>query len=167
MLPPGPILILEHEEVDLMLLERAFAALRLSNPVKIVTTVSKVIAYLKGEGEFGDRQQHPRPAMLITSYLSNNFEGKQLLEWLHQNPKCHVVPTVVLTASSNPNQIENAYQLGAHCVVKKLISVQQLDKCIRDIMDFWTGCRRSSEYNFASTAVKPKTAPRVLPVSCD
>jgi CheY-like chemotaxis protein len=59
------ILLVEDEENDATLMQRAFLKNDIRNPVQWVRDGIEAISYLNGEGEFADRQKHPFPEVLI------------------------------------------------------------------------------------------------------
>ena len=144
MIPPGlPILIAEDDEDEALLLEHALKAIGISNPVLMVDNGEHVIAYLKGEGQFADRATFPLPAVLITDLKMPAVGGFELLEWLRHNPRFAIIPTLVFSNSSEPQDIQRAYALGANAYLVKPPGMEQLEAMMRTTFDFWTLCART------------------------
>ncbi len=143
MIPPGlPILIAEDDEDEALLLEHALKAIGVSNPVLIVDNGEHVIAYLKGEGQFADRAAFPLPAVLITDLKMPAVDGFELLEWLRHHSQFAIIPTLVFSNSSEPQDVQRAYALGANAYLVKPPEMEQLEALMRTTFEFWTLCAR-------------------------
>jgi CheY-like chemotaxis protein len=144
MIPPGlPILIAEDDEDEALLLVHALKAIGISNPVLMVDNGEHVIAYLKGEGQFTDREAFPLPAVLITDLKMPAVDGFELLEWLRHHPQFAIIPTLVFSNSSEPRDIQRAYSLGANAYLVKPPGMEQLEAMMRTTFEFWTLCART------------------------
>src|SRR5579863_8747989 len=61
------ILLAEDDENDVMLIRRAFSKSHVVNPIACVANGEEAVAYLSGEGRYGDRIAHPLPVVVLTS----------------------------------------------------------------------------------------------------
>ncbi|MGN6554267.1 MAG: response regulator, partial [Verrucomicrobiota bacterium] len=59
------VLLVEDDLNDIFLVKRAFKMARLETPLQVVTDGEDAISYLKGEGRFSDRDQHPLPQLIV------------------------------------------------------------------------------------------------------
>jgi CheY-like chemotaxis protein len=60
-----PILYAEDDPNDVVLLQHAFRAAEISNPLHVAKDGQEAIDYLAGAGEFADRARYPLPCLLI------------------------------------------------------------------------------------------------------
>lgn len=120
------ILMAEDDPNDVMLARRAVAKAGFTWKVHVCKDGEEVKAYLKGEGIYADRAAYPFPRMLVTDLKMPRCGGLELLEWLQGHPDCNVVPTVVLSASPQQQDVKRAYQLGAKCYLCKPTSFEKL-----------------------------------------
>jgi CheY-like chemotaxis protein len=137
MLPDDTILIAEDSEDDALLLERAFNLIGLANPVKVLPDGAEVIEYLRGSGKYADRAMFPIPRVLFTDIKMANIDGFELLAWLQKHPEHSVVPTIVFSSSGEPSDVKRAYGLGAHAYLVKPCSMDDLQKMMRRVYEFW------------------------------
>ena len=138
MLPDDTILIAEDIEDDAVLLERAFNLIGLANPVKVLSDGAEVIEYLCGTGQYADRTLFPFPRVLFTDLKMPQVGGFELLEWLQKHPQHAVVPTIVFSSSGEPADVRRAYELGAHAYLVKPCSMEDLQKMMRRMYEFWS-----------------------------
>jgi CheY-like chemotaxis protein len=120
------ILLIEDDPNDTMLLERMFRSLSLSKPVQIVSEGEKAIAYLNGEGQFADREQHPLPTLIFLDLKLPGVSGFEVLTWIRQHPRLSKTRVVVLTGSKKSLDIYRAFELGANSYLVKPVRPEDL-----------------------------------------
>ena len=69
-----------------------------------------------------------------------HVSGLEVLAHLKANPGFAVIPTVVLTASSDPNDIKMAYSLGASSYHVKPHTFPELRTQLKVLHDYWMTC---------------------------
>jgi CheY-like chemotaxis protein len=74
---PKPILIADDD--DLTVTRRILKRAGAKNPILMVNDGDKVIAYLKGEGKFENREKYPIPAILFLDLKIRRIGGFQVL----------------------------------------------------------------------------------------
>jgi CheY-like chemotaxis protein len=132
------ILVAEDDENDAFLLKRAFEKNGIALPVHICQDGDTAMAYLKGQGEFADRDVYPFPRILITDLKMPGRNGFEILEWLQSHPECNLIPKIVLSASNQEVDVIRAYQLGANCYFTKPSGPADLKKLVQLVHEFWT-----------------------------
>jgi CheY-like chemotaxis protein len=71
------------------------------------------MAYLKGEGDFGNRRKHPLPNVLLLDLRMPRVDGFDVLEWLRTQSFPHL-RVVVFSGSDCRADVEKALGMGAH-----------------------------------------------------
>ena len=104
------ILIVEDDPNDQLLVERAFRKIGVIDPIQVVGDGAEAIAYMMGEGKYGDRQKFAYPTFIITDLKMPRADGFAVLEFLKGNPQWAVIPTIVLSASSDLDDIKKSYR---------------------------------------------------------
>jgi DNA-binding response OmpR family regulator len=94
-----------------------------------------------GEGKFSNRQEFPYPTFIITDLKMPRADGFEVLRHLKDNPAFAVTPTVVLSASQDPDDIKKAYMLGASCYHVKPGTFEELERQLKLLVDYWETCR--------------------------
>jgi CheY-like chemotaxis protein len=79
----------------------------------------EAIAYLRGDGAYGDRLQFPLPTALLLDLNLPGQNGFELLEWIRHQPALKRLRVFILSASSRTQDIERAYDLGASSYLVK------------------------------------------------
>src|SRR5580698_10288562 len=94
------ILLAEDDEDDLFLMRRAAIKAGLANPLHVVRDGEEVLAYLNGEGIYGDRAQYPFPTLLLLDIKMPGMNGLDVLSLIRQDPKLRRLVVVFLTSSN-------------------------------------------------------------------
>jgi len=134
------ILVIEDNDNDLLLIMRAWRQLGVNNPIQIVTSGEDAIAYLKGIGEYADRSVYPYPSFITTDLKMPGGDGLLVLEHLKSNPEWAVIPTAVLSASMDLDDIKKSYMLGASSYHLKPAAYDELRNLLKALYDYWLMC---------------------------
>ncbi len=132
-----PILVVEDDENDVLLLQRAFRRAGIMNPLQIVRHGDDAVAYLEGSGEFADRTAHPFPVFMLLDLKLPRRTGLEVLEWVKERTGLKRIPIVVLTSSKNDDDIDRAYELGANSYVVKPVSFETLIELAKSLELYW------------------------------
>jgi len=137
-----PILIAEDDENDAIILERALRKVGFENPFKFCRDGTDVIAYLEGKGNYHDRKEFPFPRVLITDLKMPKMGGIEILKWLYHHQECNMIPKIVLTASKQSVDIQEAYKWGANSYLVKPGGYDQLTQMLKLVFDYWHMCEK-------------------------
>jgi CheY-like chemotaxis protein len=107
--------ILHVEDVveDATLLERACQMASLPADFHAVRQAADAMQYLKGEGEFADRDRFPYPDVIVLDLQMTEMNGFEFLRWLRDEEKHREVPVLVFTVSARPEDKQRALAEGA------------------------------------------------------
>jgi CheY-like chemotaxis protein len=134
---PVPILYVEDEETDVLLLQHVFTKAGIHNPLQTVKDGKAAKDYLTGDGAFADRKLHPLPGLVLLDLNLPYWSGLEVLEWIRQQPRLRRVPVVVFTSSIRPDDIARAYDAGANGYVVKPNALADLMALALALRDFW------------------------------
>src|SRR6476620_11205252 len=107
------LLIVDDDENDRFFLERAFQKLGAYYRITALHDGDEAIAFIKGEGKFHDRTAFQFPSYIVTDLNMSPGNGFLLLNFIKQNPALSIIPVVMLSSSTDPDDIRHAYLLGA------------------------------------------------------
>jgi Response regulator containing a CheY-like receiver domain and an HTH DNA-binding domain len=107
------VLMVDDSDDDGTLLELAFQKLERFRLVGRVSDGRQAIAYLKGEGNFSNRQKHPLPNVVLLDLRMPRVDGFDVLEWLRTQSFPHL-RVVVFSGSDCLADVEKALGMGAH-----------------------------------------------------
>lgn len=122
----GVILLVEDNEDDVFLMQRALVAARVANPVVVVRDGEDAIRYLAGAAPYQDRAANPLPAVVFLDLKIPFKSGHEVLAWIRAQSALESLVVVVLTSSDEPSDLRRAYSLGANSYLMKPLSPSQL-----------------------------------------
>lgn len=136
------ILIAEDEEIDVILLTRAFKKAGTTHTLKVVGDGIEAIEYLNAL--LKDQKKSSLPVLFLLDINMPRCTGLEVLERLQGTPLHRVIPTVVFSSSNHPEDIERAYRLGAHAYLVKPMSPVQRQEMVKTLHSFWLGFNQVS-----------------------
>jgi CheY-like chemotaxis protein len=137
--PPSlqAILLVEDSEDDIAIITRAFAQGGIANPLPVVRDGEEALAYLKGEGIYGNRTTHPLPVLVLLDLRLPRMEGLEVLRWIRRQSEFAGVPVVVIIASSSVRDVTLAYQCGANSFLVKPSDFQDVVRMSKVLATYW------------------------------
>jgi CheY-like chemotaxis protein len=131
------VLLAEDDPDDVLLTQIAFEKARLANPLVIVRDGEEAISYLKGEGQFADREKYPLPILLLLDLKMPKINGFQVLEWIHTQPGLAHLPVAIMTSSDSDPDVTRAYELGASSYLIKPPDAEALLALVQRLHAYW------------------------------
>lgn len=131
------ILLVEDNPDDVLLARRAVRKAALPVSLQVVEDGDEAVAYLGGSGRFGDRARHPLPALVLLDLKLPKRSGLEVLRWVRGQPELDTTPVVVLTSSSEDEDIQKAYALGANSYLQKPVAFNGLVQLLGVLDLYW------------------------------
>lgn len=113
------ILQVEDEEADVFLIQRVFRRAGINSPLRAVTDGQEAIDYLSGAGPYTDREKYPLPCLVLLDLKLPKIDGLGVLAWIRRQPQLKGLVVVIFSSSSQPADVEQAYELGANSFIQK------------------------------------------------
>jgi two-component system response regulator len=138
-----PILLVEDEASDAVLLTRAFVRAGVLNPVVHVQDGSAALAYLAGTGRFSDRDPDALPVLVLLDLKLPDLPGFSILNYMRTNAALRRIPVVVLTGDTSPQTVKAAYDAGANSYLVKSAKADDIRRIVQLIRDYWLGVNQT------------------------
>lgn len=107
------ILLVEDNEDDVFIMERAVKKSHLAPAVQTVVDGREALDYLEGLGKYSDRAAHPIPELIFLDLKLPELHGFDVLRWIRGQQFLAQVPVLVLSSSPEERDIKLARELGA------------------------------------------------------
>jgi len=133
----GVPLLVEDDPNQALLMIRAFHKASVFAPLPILKSGEEAIAYLSGAPPFDQRDRFPLPSFGILDGHLPGKSGLEVLQWIRSTPHLRQMPVVMLSSSSDPRQINQAYQLGVNTYLVKPTHFDALVECVARIASQW------------------------------
>lgn len=134
---PSDILLVEDDDNDVFLIQRAFGRLNLPHSLQVVTNGEEAINYLEGKAPYNDLECYPIPALILLDLKLPRKSGLEVLAWIRQQPQLKRLLVVVLTASRETPDINKAYEIGANSYLVKPVNFHDFLEMIRTLDLYW------------------------------
>jgi CheY-like chemotaxis protein len=135
-----PILLVEDNPHDLDLTRRAFLRRRASLPLQEAHDGAEALDLMTG-WKNGEKM----PALVLLDLRLPKVNGLEVLRRIKSDPFTKGVPVVVLTSSSEPRDIQDAYALGANSYLVKPDSYHEFSAMAEGIDQYWSEINISLE----------------------
>lgn len=142
---PNPILLVEDDYNDVLLIKRAFRQAKVEQSLAIVSNGDDAIAYLSQEGKFADTKTYPLPCIVLLDLKLPRLSGLEVLAWIRQQPALKRLLVVVLTSSQENSDLEKAYDLGVNSYLVKPIKFQDLVQLVELLDNYWLKLNQQPE----------------------
>lgn len=131
------ILVVEDTEDDVLLIRRAFEKGKVANPLQVVRTGEDAIAYLKGEERYANREEYPLPELVLLDLKLPGTDGFEVLKWIRRQPGLSAMRVVVLTSSTQTEDVNKAYQIGANSFLVKPADFEEFIAIAHALHGYW------------------------------
>jgi CheY-like chemotaxis protein len=134
---PRPLLLVEDNENDALLIRRAFERAHLLNPLEVATDGSAAIGYLSSCSGDGHGDRLPPPALVLLDLNLPRQSGMEVLSWIRRHPELSHLPVVILTGSREAEDLSQAYERGANGYLTKPVDFVRLLELVRQLNLYW------------------------------
>jgi CheY-like chemotaxis protein len=131
------ILMAEDDAEDQELTRRALKSSKLRNRLITVENGEQALDFLYRRGAFADPATSPRPDLILLDLNMPRLDGRAVLKQIKQDPDLCRIPVVVLTTSSQEEDILRSYDLGVNSYITKPVKMAGFIKAIKDLEHYW------------------------------
>ena len=128
------VLLVDDSDKDGLLMRTVFERAGFVQPLLSVEDGEDAIAYLRGDGAWGDRLRFPIPTVVLLDLNMPRKNGFEVLTWIRQQPALKRLRVYILSASSREGDIQRAYDLGANSYMVKPGNLDGLMHLARTLM---------------------------------
>ncbi len=133
-LSPLEILLVEDNPGDVRLILEAFKENRLNNRLSVAADGLEAVAFLRQEGKF---VHATRPDLILLDLNLPKKDGRSVLSEIKNDTSLKYIPVIVLTTSSDEQDVLTCYEEQANAFVTKPADLDQLFGIVREIDRFW------------------------------
>jgi len=132
-----PILLVEDDEDDIKLTQRAFRKGRILNKMYVVRDGEEAIEFLKHTGRYTNQADAPRPGIILLDLNMPRMDGRAVLRIVKQDKQLHKIPIIVLTTSDSYKDVVESYEQGANTFVTKPLEFDKFLNAVTTLGRFW------------------------------
>lgn len=137
MLNEKVILLVEDNPDDQTLTLRALQRNNVLNRVDVAQDGAEALDYLLGQADSADWDPSRLPEIVLLDLKLPKVDGMEVLQQIRSNVRTRLLPVVILTSSSEEEDIARAYNLGANSYVRKPVNFEQFTEAVRQLGLYW------------------------------
>jgi CheY-like chemotaxis protein len=131
------ILLVEDNPDDEALAIRALKRHHISNEIIVAHDGVEALDYLFGTGKFTGRDINLKPTVILLDLKLPRVDGLEVLRRLREDERTKLLPVVILTTSSEEQDMLNSYSLGCNSYIRKPVDFIQFSDAIRQLGMYW------------------------------
>lgn len=131
------ILLVEDNPDDEELTIRALNESNILNKLIVAHDGVEALDYLFGGGKFADRDLSFQPQIVLLDLNLPKLGGHEVLKRMRADPRTQFIPVVVLTSSSEEEDIILSYKFGANSYVRKPVEFHRFADAVRQLGLYW------------------------------
>lgn len=128
------ILLVEDNYSHVRLIKEIWDDIAPSHQLLVVKDGFEAISFLYQQGDYA---QSPHPDLILLDLNLPKKDGREVLQKIKSDPNLQHIPVIILTTSTNEEDIFQSYKLNANCYITKPRNLNDLFKVIGKIVDFW------------------------------
>ena len=131
---PIEILLVEDDDNDIRITQRALARSAMLAHIEVVRDGQAALDYVQGKPPYAGRR---RPELVLLDISLPKVNGIEVLRSMKADPTLRPIPVLMLTTSSRPEDVATAYAHGANGYVCKPIHFARFVEVVADLSEYW------------------------------
>jgi two-component system, response regulator len=131
------ILLVEDNEDDEELTTRALRQAKVANDIVVARDGREALDVLFCEGPHARRDPTQMPALILLDLKLPKLSGLEVLQKIRADERTRLIPTVVLTSSSEDEDMLRSYQHGANSYVRKPVEFKSFASAVSQLGVYW------------------------------
>jgi len=131
------ILLVEDNRDDEALTLRALRKNRITNEVIVVRDGAEALEYVFGTGRYEGRDATATPDLILLDLKLPKVDGLEVLRRLRASEGTRALPVVILTSSTEEQDVLKGYGLGANSYIRKPVDFDEFMEAARQLGVYW------------------------------
>ncbi len=131
------LLMADDDEDDCLLVSAAVREVFKSENFQCLPDGDELLDYLLRRGTYADPERFPAPDLILLDLNMPRKNGFDTLKEIKEHPELKAIPIVVFSTSTEPEQIELCYKLGANSYIAKPVTFGDLVQIVKCLAQYW------------------------------
>lgn len=131
------IMLVEDNPDDEELTLRALRQSKIANEIVVTRDGSEALDFVFAKGKYEGRDVSHMPAVILLDLKLPKLSGLEVLQRLRADPRTRLIPVVVLTSSSEDEDMMRSYQFGANSYVRKPVEFGSFAGAVTQLGLYW------------------------------
>lgn len=134
---PVEILLVEDSIEDAELTQRVLRKQKLANHLVWVKNGALALDFLFARGAYAGRRVDDTPRLLLLDLNLPKVSGLEVLQQVKADPRTRKTPVVVLSSSTQDQDILRTYDLGVNSYVSKPVQFEDFARVVTQLGLYW------------------------------
>jgi two-component system response regulator len=131
------ILVVEDNPDDEEFTLRALRKANVANEIVVARDGQQAIDYLYAEGEYAGRDARAMPGVVLLGLKLPKVGGLEVLKRMRAEASTKLIPVVILTSSSEEEDMLASYMFGANSYVRKPVDFAAFASAVAKLGAYW------------------------------
>lgn len=131
------VLLVEDNPDDEALTIRALRKANVANEIEVVRDGKEAVDFLFCEGQHAARDESSIPGLILLDLKLPKLSGFEVLQRLRADSRTKLIPVVILTSSSQDEDVVRSYQSGANSYVRKPVDFTEFVDAVARLGLYW------------------------------
>ena len=131
------ILLVEDNPDDEELTLRALSRNLIANEVIVAHDGQEALDFIFGHAAWKGRDPADLPALILLDLNLPKVDGLSVLRQIRADERTRRAPVVILTSSSEQQDLIRGYDLGANSYVRKPVAFEEFVEAVRQLGVYW------------------------------
>jgi two-component system response regulator len=134
---PQPILMIDDSPEDFAFTRRSFSKAGMVNRLFHCADGEQALDYLFRRNQYASPEDSPRPGVILLDLNMPGIHGSEVLKKIKEHDDLRKIPVIILTTSSDGNDIKSCYDAGANSYVVKPVDPDRFTDALLRLKDYW------------------------------
>ena len=131
------ILLVEDNPDDEALAIRALKKSNLANEIAVARDGVEALEFLFCEGNHANRDPQDAPVVVLLDLKLPKVDGLEVLKRVKADEHTRRLPVVIMTSSSEEQDIVSSYDLGANSYIRKPVDFNRFTEAVAQLGLYW------------------------------
>ncbi|NEP39715.1 MAG: response regulator [Okeania sp. SIO2H7] len=131
------ILLVENNPDEQELAQLAFEQTGYSHQLVVVSDGIEALDYIFCTGKFSQRQPKTMPSLILLDLKLPKIDGLEVLRRLRADGRTQLLPAVILTTSTEREDVVKSYRLGCNSYIRKPVDFTEFSELLKQVWVYW------------------------------
>ena len=131
------VLLVEDNQDDIVLMQRALKENKITNKIVVVEDGESAIDILHGDPGEGPISSKSLPAVILLDLKLPKMGGLEVLKHIREDETTKLIPVVILTSSSEEEDLVAGYRLGCNSYIRKPVDFGRFSEVVKRLGMYW------------------------------
>jgi len=132
------LMLVEDNPDDILLAQRALKKCGMENNVVVAHDGVEALEYLFGTGKYANRDKTSLPTVVLMDLKMPRMNGMETLQQIRSHNETAYLPVVILTSSSEEQDMLQSYEHGANSYIRKPVDFSRFLDVVESLVRYWS-----------------------------